>query len=153
MVKEFNGMSAIDSVKAGLEAIEAHDFKRVEELLADDMKFVGPVPEPVGKREFIGLQSALISAMPDWRFNPSDFKEDGDIVTVMLQISGTQTGELNLPLPGIPKIPPTGKHVSLPEELTTFTVKNGKVTMIDTESSPVGGVQGILMQLGVPMPH
>lgn len=146
-------MNAIEIVRLGLDAIEAHDFKKLDEYLADDMKFVGPTPEPVGKREFIALQSALVSAMPDWKFNPSNFKEDGDIVTVMLQISGTQTGELNLPMPGMPKISPTGKHVSLPEELTTFTVKNGKVSMIDSESSPAGGVQGILTQLGVPMPH
>jgi len=146
-------MSAIDIVRAGLAATEAGDLEKMDAMLADDMKLVGPVPEPVGKREFIALQSALVSAMPDWKFNPTDFKEDGNVVTAMLQISGTQTGELNLPMPGMPKIPPTGKHVSLPEELTTFTVKNGKISMIDTASSPLGGVPGILSQLGVPMPH
>jgi predicted ester cyclase len=146
-------MSAIDVVKAGLAATEARDFKKMDEYLADDMKLVGPVPEPVGKQEFIALQSALVAAMPDWKFNPTDFTENGDVVTAMLQISGTQTGELNLPMPGMPKIPPTGKHVSLPEELTTFTVRGGKIVMIDTASSPAGGVPGILTQLGVPMPH
>lgn len=146
-------MSATDVVKAGLAAAEAGDFKKMGDLLADDMTFVGPVPEPVGKREFLGLQSALVSAMPDFKFNPSDFKESGDMVTAMIQITGTQTHELNLPMPGIPKIPATGKHVSLPEELTTFTVRNGKVVMIESESSPAGGVMGMLTQLGVPIPH
>jgi predicted ester cyclase len=145
-------MKAIDTVKAGIAASEAGDIKKYESLLADDMVFAGPVPKPVGKREFIGLQTALLAAMPDWKFNASDFKENGDKVTVMVQITGTQTKELNLPMPGFPKVPPTGKRVSLPKELTTFTVKDGKITRLETANTPGGGVPGILSQLGVPMP-
>lgn len=145
-------MSAIDIVKAGLAAVEAGDFKKLEGMIADDMVFAGPVPEPVGKREFMGLQIALHTAMPDWKFNATEMKENGDQVTMMLQITGTQTGELSLPMPGFPKVPPRGKKVSLPNDPSTFTVKNGKVTRIDAPVSANGGVPGILMQLGVPMP-
>ncbi len=145
-------MSAIDFVKEGLAAVEAGDFKKLESLIADDMVFTGPVPMPLGKKEFIGLQSALNSAIPDWKFNPSDFKEDGDRVTVMFQITGTQTGELNLPVPGIPKVPPSGKKISLPKEPATFAVKNGKLVKLEVPSSQTGGVAGILSQLGVPIP-
>jgi predicted ester cyclase len=145
-------MSAMDIVKAGLAAVEANDFKKLEGLLADDMVFAGPVPEPVGKREFVGLQSLLLAAMPNWKFNAKDFKENGDVVTVTLQITGTHTAELSLPMPGMPKIPATGMKVSLPGEATTFTVKNGKITRLDVASTPGGGVPGILSQLGVPMP-
>ena len=146
-------MSGIDIVKAGLAAVEANDFKKLGSMLSDDMVFSGPVPEPVGKREFLGLQSLLVAAMPDWKFNPTDYKENGNVVSVMLQVSGTQTGELSLPMPGFPKIPPTGKHVSLPKEATTFTVKDGKISRLDVTPTPGGGVPGILSQLGVPMPH
>ena len=146
-------MNAIDIVKAGLAATEAGDFNKLGSMLTDDMVFAGPVPEPVGKREFIGLQSMLVAAMPDWKFNATEFKEDGNTVTVMLRITGTQTHELNLPMPGFPKIPATGKHVSLPGELTTFTVKDGKISRLDVASTSSGGVPGILAQLGVPVPH
>ena len=145
-------MSAIDIVKAGISAVEAGDFKKLDGMLADDMVFAGPVPEPLGKHELMGVLMAMLTAMPDWKFNPSNFKENGDVVTVDLQVSGTQTGELSLPMPGLPKLPPSGKKVSLPKEPSTFTVKNGKVSRLDVASTPGGGVMGILSQLGVKMP-
>jgi ketosteroid isomerase-like protein len=66
-------MNDIDVVKAGLAASESGDPKKMAEYLSDDMVFAGPVPQPVGKQEFIGLMSALVAAMPDWRFNARDF--------------------------------------------------------------------------------
>jgi predicted ester cyclase len=145
-------MSAMDVVKAGLAATEAGDFNKLGSMVADDFVFAGPVPQPVGKREFMGLQMALLKAMPDWKFNARDMKENGDQVSMMLQVTGTQTGELQLPMPGMPTIPPTGKRVELPYEPSTFTVKNGKLARLDVESSAGGGVMGILSQLGVKMP-
>jgi hypothetical protein len=44
---------------------------------------------------------ALRNAVPDWRFNPGEYKDNGDQVTVPIQITGTQTGELQLPMPGM----------------------------------------------------
>lgn len=145
-------MSALDIVKEGLAAVEAGDFKKVDSMIADDMVLAGPVPQPLGKREFIGLQSALMRALPDWKFNATDFKETGDQVSATVQITGTHTGELELPMPGMPKIPPTGKKVALPREPITFTVKSGKLSRIETGNTPGGGVSGVLSQLGVQMP-
>jgi predicted ester cyclase len=145
-------MSAIDVVKEGLAATEAGDFAKMDVMIADDFSMSGPVPMPVGKREFVGLMMALLKAMPDWSFNAKDYKENGDQVTVMIGITGTQTGELQLPMPGMPAIPPSGKKVSLPPESSTFTVKKGKLAKLEVASTPNGGVMGILSQLGVNMP-
>ena len=144
-------MSAMDVVKEGLAATEAGDFGKLEGMVADDFAMTGPVPMPVGKREFIGLMMAMLKAMPDWKFNAADFKENGDQVTVPLRITGTHTGELQLPMPGMPAIAATGTKVSLPAEPSTFTVKNGKLTKLEVASTPGGGVMGILSQLGVDM--
>lgn len=145
-------MSAMDVVKEGLAATEAGDFGKLEGMVADDFAMTGPVPMPVGKREFIGLMMAMLKAMPDWKFNATDFKENGDQVTVPLRITGTHTGELQLPMPGMPAIAATGTKVSLPAEPSTFTVKNGKLSKLEVASTPGGGVMGILSQLGVDMP-
>ncbi len=59
-------MSAIDIVKVALAAVEAGDFKKADGVIADDMVFAGPVPEPLGKQEFLGVQKAMLTAMPDW---------------------------------------------------------------------------------------
>jgi predicted ester cyclase len=145
-------MNTIDIVKAGLAASESGQTSKFSNSLTDDMVFAGPVPQPVGKREFVGLMVAMVAAMPDWKFNATDFKENGNQVTMTFQITGTQTGELNLPMPGFQKLPATGKHVSLPKEPTTVTVKDGKISRLEASVVPGGGVMGILAQLGVQVP-
>jgi hypothetical protein len=146
-------MNPIDVVKAGLVAIEAGQADKLDATLADDMVFAGPVPQPIGKKEFVGLQMALKMAMPDWKFNATDFKQVGDKVTLMIRITATQTGALSLPMPGFPTLPPTGKSVSLPAQLTTFSFRNDKITRLEAPMDPKAGVPGILSQLGVPMPQ
>jgi predicted ester cyclase len=126
---------------------------KLADILADNMVFAGPVPEPVGKHEFIALQTALVKAIPDWKFNGTDFKQNGDQVTATFQITGTQTGELSLPMPGFPKFPASGKHVSLPKESITISLKNGKIPRLVAAQVPGGGVAGVLAQLGIPMPE
>lgn len=146
-------MSNTDLVKTVLAAFESGDTKKAEGMLADDMVFAGPVPQPIGKREYVGLQSALIAAMPDWKTNPSDFKEQGDQVMLKVHISGTHTKPLTLPAMGIQAMPATGKHVQLPYEPLTITFKDGKVTRIEAQHVEGGGVPGLLGQLGINLPH
>lgn len=144
-------MNALDVVKAAFKALEDHDWAGIDRLTSDDMQFVGPMPQPIGKQEFIGLHKTLLTAMPDWRFNVTDLVASGDRVSGYLQVEGTQTGEINLP--GFPSIPVTGKHAKNPVEPISFEVKNGKITRIQAENVPGGGVPGLLSQLGVTMPH
>ncbi len=146
-------MSNIDLVKSTLAAFEAGDSAKAASFLADEMVFSGPVPQPIGKNEYVGLQGALIAAMPDWKFNLSDLQEEGDRVTAKIRISGTHTRPLSLPVMGIQSLPPTGKHVQMPYEPITVTIQNGKATLIEAESVPGGGVPGLLAQLGVAVPH
>ncbi len=145
-------MSALDVVKGGFAAAESHDWKKFESYVGDDFVFSGATPQPVGKKEFVGLQIALQEAMPDWKFNATNWKENGDKVTVDMQITGTQTKELSLPMPGFPKVPATNKKVSLPNAPGTFTVKGDKLTGFAVTDVPGGGLPGILVQLGVKMP-
>jgi len=65
-------------------------------------------------------------------------------------ITATHTGVLALP--GLPPIPATGKKVALPEEVQTYTVKNGKMASLTTDGNPQAGIPGMLAQLGVPLP-
>jgi predicted ester cyclase len=146
-------MSNIDLVKATLAAFEAGDTAKAASMLADDMVFAGPVPQPIPKSEYVGLQSALIAAIPNWKFNLSDLKEDGDKVMGKVHISGTHTQPLTLPALGIQALPPSGKHIQLPHEPITVTIKNGKATRIEAKVAPGGGVPGLLAQLGVNIPH
>ena len=146
-------MSNTDLVKSVLAAFESGDTKKAGSLLSDDMQFAGPVPKPVGKNEFVGLQGALVGALPDWKFNPGEYKEQGDKVIVKVHISGTHTKPLTLPPMGIQSLPPSGKKVQLPYETLTISVKNGKVSRIDGEHVEGGGVPGLLAQIGAKVPQ
>jgi predicted ester cyclase len=146
-------MTAIDVVKGAMGAADAGDWDKAASFFSDDMVFAGPVPEPMGKDGFVGMQKAMRAGIPDWKFNASDLKEDGDKVTATLQITGTQTAELKLPMPGMAPIPATGKKISLPKEPATFTVKDGKISRLETAVTPGGGVAGLLAQIGVQMAH
>lgn len=145
-------MSKVETVKTFSEALEARDFDKAAAYLTDDFVFAGPVPQPIGKREFIAVQSAFENAFPDWSFNSHDEVEQDDQVTAAVQITGTHTRDLVLPMPGMPSIPATGKRVSLPEEHLTFTFKGDKIASLTSDNTPGGGVPGVLAQLGVPLP-
>jgi hypothetical protein len=144
-------MTNIDIIKEGFAACESGNINKLSGLISDDFQMEGPLPEPVGKQEFIGLMSAMVTAIPDWKFNPINFQDKGDRVLLSTRISGTQTGTLTLPnLPH--SISPTGKHIQLPAEPQEISIREGKMTHYKVDSVPGGGVQGLLAQLGVAMP-
>lgn len=144
-------MSNIDFVQAGMKAWEANDADALTPMVAEDFTMTGPTPQPLGKAEFIGFMHILLAALPDFAFNVSRFEENGDTVVAYSHIKGTHKG--TLALPGLPPIPATGKKVALPEEVQTYTVRNGKLQSLVTDARPDAGVAGLLSQLGVPLPQ
>jgi steroid delta-isomerase-like uncharacterized protein len=144
-------MSNTDFVKAGMKAWEANDEQTLSALLADDFVLSGPVPQPLGKQEFIGFMHAMLTSMPDFAFNVSSFEEDGDKVIARSHITGTHTGVLALP--GLPPIDPTGKKVVMPEEIQVYTIKDGKLQSLTTDARLDAGVPAMLAQLGVALPQ
>lgn len=145
-------MTKTETIKSFSAALEAREFEKAASYLADDFVFKGPVPMPVGKQEFIAIQRAFESAFEDWSFNSHNEVEQGDKVVAAVQITGTHTQDLVLPMPGMPTIPATHKKISLPEEHLEFTFKGDKVTSLTSDNVPGGGVPGVLQQIGVPLP-
>lgn len=144
-------MSNVDIVKKGLHAWEKNDEATLSPLVAGTFQLSGPLPQPLGKQEFLGLMHILHVAMPDFAFNVSSFEEQGNTVIARSHITGTHTGVLALP--GMPPLPATGKKVSLPEEVQTYTLKDGVIQQLITDARPDAGIPGMLAQLGVPLPH
>jgi len=145
-------MSGIDLVKQVIASMEANDFDKAGSLINDDMTFDGPVPEPVGKNEFLGLMKGLVSAIPDWNFHAADYQENGNVVSCTFEISGNHTRALSLPM--IPQpVPASGKHVQLPKEHLEFTLAGNKVSRLHSDNVPGAGVGGVMAQIGVVMPH
>src|SRR5215831_12892759 len=145
-------LTKTETVQAFSTALEAHDFEKAASYLSDDFVLSGPIPQPLGKHEFIAVQTAFENAFQDWSFNSHDEVEQGDKVVAAVQITGTHTHDLVLPMPGMPPIPATGKRVSLPQERITFTFKGDKIAGLTSDNVPGGGVPGVLAQIGVPLP-
>lgn len=145
-------MNAVETVRAILGAIEACDWERARGYLADDFTFGGAVPELIGPDAWLGVHRAFAAAMPDFAFNARGIHEEGGAVVGQMQLTGTQTRELALPVPGIAPIPPTGKRVSLPVETITATLRNDKVASFVVSEVAGGGLPGILAQLGATIP-
>lgn len=138
-------MSAIDIVKALDEQISGGDLQHAGDYMADDFKFVGVGPEPLGKQESLGVWGALRAAMPDFKHNMANFREAYNMVYATVEVTGTHTG--TLAIPGGPQLAPTDRKFCNPLERIAITVRDDKVTEWVVEQVPGGGVPGILGQL------
>jgi hypothetical protein len=144
-------MGATDTVKAMLAAIEDHRLDEVGRYLTDDFMLSGSVSHPLDKAQFLEWLRGLLAALPDWSLNVQDAREQGDTVSVMARVSGTQDGVLSL-ASGAPPVQPTGMHVALPAEPFTFMLRGDKISSITVASGPDTGMPGLYKQVGHPLP-
>jgi hypothetical protein len=129
-----------------------NDVKAAESYLTPDAVSAGGVlPQPIPAREAIGLLGALKTAFPDLKFDIQNVTVKGNQATVQAIWSGTNKGFLNMPLPGMESIPPAGKQVSV-KDTYIVTVEGDKVSRIEVDSPPDGGIPAALDQIGVKVP-
>ena len=120
-------------------------------VTADAMVSGGVLPQPIPVMEAMNMMAGLSTAFPDLKFDIQRVTVNGDKATVDAKWSGTQSGTLSLPMPGMPSIPPTGKKVSV-KDTYIVTVRGDKVSHMRVESPADGGIPGALAQLGVKTP-
>jgi len=140
-------MNKIDIAQKVMDALASNNTWDAGKYLADNFTFAGPVPEPIGKTEWIEFHAALYKAFPDWKFSPSDMNESGGKITGTVHITGTHKGTLNVP--GLPTVEPTGKKIKLPDEHFTISFDGDKMSSFKTAATPGAGIMGIYGQLGV----
>jgi len=120
-------------------------------LTSDAMASGGVLPQPMPAMEAFKLIAGLKTAFPDLKFEVEQVTVNGDQATVKATWGGTQTGALDMGMPGMPAVPPTGKKVSV-KDTYIVTVQGDKVSQIQVESPADGGIPAMLAQLGVKMP-
>ena len=118
-------------------------------LTADAVAAGGVLPQPIPAKEAISLMSALNTAFPDLKFDIQNVTVNGNQATVQAVWSGTNNGALNMP--GMPSIPASGKQVSV-KDTYIVTVQGDKVSRIEVNSPPDGGIPAALGQIGVAVP-
>ena len=120
-------------------------------ITADAVASGGVLPQAIPAMEALKIMGGLTIALPDFKFDIQQVAVNGDQATVKVLWSGTQSGPLSLPMPGMPAIPPTGKKVSV-KDTYVITVRGDKVSHIHVDSPADGGIPAMLAQLGVVMP-
>jgi hypothetical protein len=129
-----------------------NDVNAAESYLTPDAVSAGGVlPQPIPAREAIGLLTALKAAFPDLKFDVQNVTVNGNQATVRAVWSGTNTGALSMPFPGMQNIPPTGKQVSV-KDTYIVTVDGDKISRLEVDSPPDGGIPAALGQIGVKVP-
>ncbi len=120
-------------------------------LTPDAMVSGGVLPTAMPAMEAINIMTALKSAFPDLQYDIKRVTVNGNQAKVETTWSGTNTGALSLPMPGMPSLPPTGKKVSV-KDAYLVTVQGDKVSRMEIQSPADGGVPGALAQLGIKTP-
>ena len=129
-----------------------NDVDAAESYLTPDAVAAGGVlPQPIPAKEAISILSALNTAFPDLNFDVQDVTVNGNQATVQAIWSGTNNGPLDLPMPGMPSIPPTGKGV-LVKDTYIVTVDGDKISRLEVDSPSDGGIPAALGQIGVKVP-
>jgi predicted ester cyclase len=146
-------MNEIDTVKSLFSALEAKDWKRAESYLADGFVLSGVTPMDVSAHDFIELHRHLLKAIPDWKFNIHDYKVSGDRVSAAARITGTHTEPLDLPMMDLHSIAATHKRIQMPEEPCVCVVRGDKVSRMEIKHVEGGGIDGVLKQLNIKLPH
>ncbi len=150
-------MSAIETVKTVMAALQSGDMELAATLLADDFRLEGLAPQHLSKSQYLAVQSELLAAMPDFTYNLDAVQtnrepETNFHVRAQCTIIGTQKGDLNLPLFGVATIEATGIEIVLPQTSLLYNVEDNVVKKMLFEPQPGGGIAGILQQLGAEIP-
>jgi predicted ester cyclase len=129
-----------------------NDVNAAEAYLTPDAVAAGGVlPQPIPASESIKMIRALKVAFPDLKFDIQNVTVKGNQAVVQAIWSGTNKGPLNMPLPGLQSIPATGKQVSV-KDTYIVTVQGDKVSRLEVDSPPDGGIPAALGQIGVKVP-
>jgi predicted ester cyclase len=129
-----------------------NDVEQVKgRVTADAVASGGVLPQAIPAMETLKIISGLRTALPDFKFDIKQVTVNGNQATLKVLWSGTHSGPLSLPMPGLPTIPPTGKKVSV-KDAYIITVLGDKVSHIHIDSPADGGIPAMLAQLGVKTP-
>lgn len=141
-------MNKVETVTALLTAIETQEWSKAVSYLTEDFTFSGATPQPINAEQWMGVHRAMAAAFSNFRFNFQHAREEGGKVLGSVQLVADHTSELRLPIPGIPAIPATGKHISLPADPVVISFRGEKLSNYDVTSEPASGIPGILQQIG-----
>ncbi len=145
-------MGTREVAEAFLAAVDTLDLDTAAQYCTDDFTYSGPLPQPVSMDRWRGVAGRMKAGFPDWHFSPQIDSVEGDTVHVTVQVTGTNTGDLDLSPVGVPFIPATGRSIQIRQATGRVVVSGDQVQGFTLDVTPeTGGVFAIVAALGVDM--
>lgn len=144
-------MDSIDTVKAYFYALDSMNMEQVNQFLSEDYQLVDFTPKPMNKQAMIGFLQQLKAALPNLTHSLSNIRVEENVVKLTVQLSGTNSGHLDLREMGIGVVPRTQKFIIFPNGNYEIILKGGKITT-ERDVSPISPnrrMSGLLKALGV----
>lgn len=144
-------MEDMDVVKAYFAALDSPDPEQARQYLSEEYQLVDFTALPLDQAARFGLINHLKDAFPNLKHSLSNINAEGNVVKLGVQLSGTNSGNLDLRELGIGVVALTKKFIIFPNGNYEFTLKNGKITIERDVSpkSPNRRISGMLKALGV----
>jgi predicted ester cyclase len=144
-------MDSIEIVKAYFAALDSQELDQADQYLSDTYQLVDFTPQPMDKVAMLVMKKRYKEALPNLSHSLSNIRVEENVVKLTVQISGTNSGHLDLREMGIGVVPRSRKFIIFPNGNYEFTVHSGRI-VIERDVSPVSPnrrMSGMLKALGV----
>jgi len=145
-------MNNRETVQILMDSVQKGNFEHARSMLADDFQLSGLVSEPINADTWLGMGASLGMAFTNLDYHFKVDSGDGDVVNTTSQLSGTNSGALDLTGLRMGVISATNRKFSTAQETTKITFKDEKVKSWAIEPTEGAGLKAILGQLGVKLP-
>ena len=144
--------SKLDLVKKWISESHGNIVAANEAYLSDDFQSLdrdGNVE--MDKQGYLAMNRTLLAALPNIKWVPNDFHEEGDSVIMSGHFEGTFTNDLDLSAMGMGVIPASGKKIMWPEMSVKYQVEGEKI-LKQLPYGDVSGMEDFFAPLGVNPP-
>ena len=144
-------MDSIKIIEAYFAALDSTNIDQAGQYLSEDYQLVDFTPQPMDQDAMLEMIGHLKTALPNLTHSLSNIRVEGNVVKLTVQLSGTNSGQLDLRKMGIGVIPRSQKFIIFPNGNYELTIKSEKIT-IERDVSPVSPnrrMSGMLKALGV----
>jgi predicted ester cyclase len=123
-----------------------------ETYFSDDFQSVDKDGNVVmDKQGYLAFVRTMLAALPDLKWVPAEFREEGDVVIMSGHFEGTFTNDLDLSAMGTGVIPASGKKIMWPQMSVSYQVEGDKIVK-EIPYGDVSGFEDFLAPLGVKAP-
>jgi predicted ester cyclase len=144
-------MDSVDIVKAYFAALDSADMEQIDRYISEQFLLVDFTNQPMDKSAMLEMLGSFKAGLPNLQHSLSNIRQEENVVKLSVQLSGTNSGNVDLRKMGIGVIPRSQKFIIFPNANYEFTIKGEKISQARDVSpaSPSRRMSGMLKALGV----